>query len=348
LPGQVGQPGSLALRPGDDFVGMNIDPRGGTAGNQLGRIHDLVIRPDGTIGYVVMEGSGAAGSSTHYPIPWSQMKYEAQPMDGTGILQGGDTKPAGKGRIIAGFEGDRMKGAPSFDAASWPRDTRAFDESERYFAGGQTGGRADSTGTPRPAGTGSGSTETGVGTAEAGARNEAHFRASKFKEQVVVDSTGNPIGKTGRIAIDPTQGRVNYVTVTLSNVPGGSGRTIAVPWSALRATRVGEENRLQLNMPADKLQNAPQFKAGTADWKEMSDPNWVRSLYGYYGVDPYWSGGANDGTQNPAGTRGTNPNDRGSPDRGSPDRGSPDKGSPDKGATDKGSTGGQTGNPDPR
>lgn len=282
--------GPLSLRPGDELVGMNLDPRSGE--QHLGRINDFVIRADGSIGYAIISSPNAAQGGASYPIPWSQVQYQAPEAAlgaGVGTEKSGATGGAAapRARITARFENDRLKGAPSFDSTMWPRDSMPFDEAERYY-----GGAANvAGGAPRPAG--GTSADGGVGTVPAAAvANEARFRASQFREQAVLDSTGTPIGKVGRIAMDPSNGRVNYVTVVLSNVPGASGRTIAVPWSALQATRVDEQNRLQLTVPADKLQNAPQFKGGTSDWTEMSDPNWVRSVYGYYGVEPYWSSNA--------------------------------------------------------
>lgn len=273
--------GRFHLQPGEDLMGRQLEQRAGT---QLGRVNDYIIRSDGSIAYVVLDAPGAETGSAHYPIPWSQLQFDTLRTDGA-QANGADKKPVdSKGRLVAQFEGDRLKGAPNFDSAKWPRDNRSFDESDRYY-GGNNKERADG-GAARPA-TGAGEGQGGA--IPAAAESDMRFRGSQFKDQVVVDAAGAPIGKIGRVAIDPVQGRLNYVTITLSNVAGASGRTIAVPWSALKASRSGETNELRLNMPADKLQNAPQFKSGTADWTEMSDPNWVRSVYGYYGVDPYWN-----------------------------------------------------------
>lgn len=311
---------ALVLQPGEDFVGMNLEPQ---TGARLGRVNDYVIRPNGTIAYVVLEPS-SAGSGAHYPIPWNQLQYRAATgaggAEGSGAGAGagaGATNSSGASRLVTRFESDRLKGAPSFDSTRWPQDNSAFDEAERYY-----GGRAGDT-TGRPGGTGSGATggdrrDPSAGTVPASASNDVRMRGSQLRDQAVVDSSGAPIGKIGRVVVDPTQGRVNYVTVVLANVPGGSGRTIAVPWSALRATRAGEKEQLQLNMTADKLANAPQFKSATTDWKEMSDPNWVRSMYGYYSVEPYWDN-AGQRDANPRPDSNPRPGDTGK-DRGDTDR----------------------------
>jgi len=293
IDGRVGA-GGLHLQPGEELMGRQLEQR---TGNQLGRVNDYVIRSNGSIAYVVLDAPGADTGSAHYPIPWSQLQFDTLHHDATQSPSGGADKKGldSKGRYVAQFEGDRLKGAPSFDGTKWPRDNRAFDDSDTYYG---TGLRRGEGGAARPAGTGTDAGDRGVGTTPASAQSDMRFRGSQFKEQVVVDSTGAPIGKIGRVAIDPVQGRVNYVTVSLSNVAGASGRTIAVPWSALNPMRSGETTQLRLNLPADKLQNAPQFKSGTADWAEMSDPNWVRSVYGYYGVQPYWN---STGTEGPEG-----------------------------------------------
>lgn len=301
-PGQEQRPGStpagstpagsttdrarLQIRPGEEFVGMGL---GQKSGDQVGSVRDMVIRPDGSIAYLVVDSPSAKSGESYYPIPWGQVQYDT--LQPGGSADAGQPKTDGKGRLVARFEGARLAGAPSFERSRWPTDNQPFADADRYFGGGQ--------GTPQPGGA---DRDMEKGTTPAGASKQANVRATEFRERPVTDASGTVIGKTSRIAVDPVQGRINYVTVSLTNVAGASGRTIAVPWSALKATKSGGENAMQLNLPADQLQNAPQFKAGTNDWSEMSDPNWIRSMYAFYKADPYWDRAGsmrNDGSSDP-------------------------------------------------
>ncbi len=306
-PGTMTDRSRLQLRPGDEFMGMGL---GQKTGDQVGSVRDMVIRPDGSIAYLVVDSPSAKSGDSYYPIPWQQVQYDTlQPSNSAGA---GQAVTNGEGRLVARFEGNRLAGAPSFERSRWPTDNEPFTESDRYFGGGKDAGgqgRAGERGTDM---------EKGI--TPAGAMKQANVRASEFRDRAVTDASGTVIGKTGRVAIDPVQGRINYVTVSLTNVPGASGRTIAVPWSALKATKDGEKNGMQLSIPADQLQNAPQYKSGTDDWDEMSDPNWIRSMYAFYKVDPYWDStgtmrDGRDGRDDGSRERTDGTDDRGSKDR---------------------------------
>lgn len=309
-PGQDGrQSGSmtdrsrLQIRPGEEFVGMQL---GQKSGDQVGSVRDMVIRPDGSIAYLVVDSPSAKSGESYYPIPWGQVQYDT--LQPSGGADAGQPRTDGKGRLVARFEGARLAGAPSFERSRWPTDNQPFADADRYFGGDK--------GTPVAGGA---DRDMDKGTTPAGATRPANVRATEFRERPVTDSSGTVIGKTSRMAVDPVQGRINYVTVSLTNVPGASGRTIAVPWSALKAAKSGGENGLQLNLPAEQLQNAPQFKSGTNDWSEMSDPKWIRSMYAFYKVDPYWDSmnqGRDDGMRGKRDDGSSDPRDgeRGSKD----------------------------------
>jgi hypothetical protein len=57
-----------------------------------------------------------------------------------------------------------------------------------------------------------------------------------------------------------------------------------VPLSALK--RAAEANTFILAVDQAQLQNAPEFNQH--NWPQMTDPQWIASVYTFYGLQPYW------------------------------------------------------------
>jgi sporulation protein YlmC with PRC-barrel domain len=188
---------------------------------------------------------------------------------------------------LVGMDAARLRSAPHFERGQWPKDTdRAiWSRTDAFFgvrpgAGGVSG---------RDTGRGVDG-QGGVDLNGQGAQSSTFFRASKLQNQQLTDASGQPIGRIGDLAIDPQAGRVNYTSIQMEDRTGaGRGRTIAMPWESVRASRQNEQDRFQTMTPAERLNSAPEFTTGDDGWKQMSDPNWVNEMYGHYNVKPYWN-----------------------------------------------------------
>ena len=266
--------GRLALQRSDKIIGMDVTDQ---SGSKLGRIDDLILRPDGTIGYAIISGNTPDTMAKEYPIPWKMVHVEmAANAERSGEPQAGADRGMAADRYTLTVDKARLASAPSFDRTQWPKgaDAGVYTESDRFFGNSSVAGTPDSR-AGRPV--------------EAGASNPTYFRASQLRNQSVNDAAGMPVGTLGQLVIDPVQGRVNYATFSTTSTAGATGRTVALPWETIRASQRDQKDRFELNVPQDRLQGAPEFKNGDENWKHMSDPKYVHEVYGYYAVRPYWN-----------------------------------------------------------
>lgn len=100
----------------------------------------------------------------------------------------------------------------------------------------------------------------------------------------VVNANDEDLGKVEAIMLDVQSGKVAYAVLSFGGFLGMGTKLFAIPWSAL--TLDTEEKRFILDVPKDKLENAPGFDKD--HWPAMADPDWARDLHSYYDVTPYW------------------------------------------------------------
>jgi len=100
----------------------------------------------------------------------------------------------------------------------------------------------------------------------------------------VVNANDEDLGKVEAIMLDVQSGRIAYAVLSFGGFLGMGSKLFAIPWSAL--TLDTEEKRFILNVPKDKLENAPGFDKD--HWPSMADPSWARDLHSHYDVTPYW------------------------------------------------------------
>jgi hypothetical protein len=74
---------------------------------------------------------------------------------------------------------------------------------------------------------------------------------------------------------------------------------VALPWESVQASRREDKDNFQVSVPPERFQAAPEFISGEEGWKRMSDPAFVREVYGYYSVRPYWNDAGADRGRNP-------------------------------------------------
>ena len=92
------------------------------------------------------------------------------------------------------------------------------------------------------------------------------------------------LGNVHDIMIDCDSGRVGYVVMTSGGFLGMGNKLFAIPMSAMQLDTAAQ--CLRMNASKETFQNAPGFDKN--HWPDMADPKWERSVYGHYGVTPYW------------------------------------------------------------
>ncbi|CAO3414074.1 PRC-barrel domain-containing protein [Azospirillum endophyticum] len=93
---------------------------------------------------------------------------------------------------------------------------------------------------------------------------------------------GKDLGSISELIIDPGTGRVAYAVVELGGFLGIGEADFAVPWALFTPSGDG----YVLNVPKDKLTNAPRFD--DKNRPNMNDRQWAMAVHTYYGVPPYW------------------------------------------------------------
>lgn len=100
----------------------------------------------------------------------------------------------------------------------------------------------------------------------------------------VVNAADEDLGEIEAIMLDVQSGRIAYAVLSFGGFLGMGTKLFALPWSAL--TLDTDEKQFILDVPKDKLENAPGFDKD--HWPSMADLTWATSLHQYYGREPYW------------------------------------------------------------
>ncbi|WP_109111350.1 PRC-barrel domain-containing protein [Azospirillum sp. TSO35-2] len=135
----------------------------------------------------------------------------------------------------------------------------------------------------------------------------AHPRAiaaDELEDAKLRSPDGADLGSVSELIIDPNSGRVAYAVVELGGFLGLGESHFPVPWALFTPSGDG----YVLNVPKDKLTNAPRFSESNRP--NMNDRQWAMAIHTYYGVSPYWTrdsatlaaiagatGGGNDAAQ---------------------------------------------------
>lgn len=108
---------------------------------------------------------------------------------------------------------------------------------------------------------------------------QPHFlSASTLTGDDVVNPQGESLGNVKDIMLDTTTGKITYAVLSFGGVLGLGDKLFAVPWSALRID--GENKKVVLNVPKDRLKNAPGFDKD--HWPNFADPTFGRTISDYY------------------------------------------------------------------
>jgi len=279
----------ICVHPGTEIIGAKVvNP----AGENLGKVEDIVIRPSGEVAYSVLSFGGTMGVGDKlFAIPFDllqckdmkDMSDKGRDTTGAGSTTG-STSSSSSGMatgmrdntLVLNVDKERLKNAPGFDKKNWPSTVDATDwtrEVDSYYASDRR--------------------MTANRPVEASARISPFLiKLSDLKGANVETPTGEKLGDIKEVGID-TNGHVNFAAVSVGGFLGMGDRLVAVPWDALKVTRdptkKSEKEKITLATTKERLEQAPQFKEGRDKWNEMTDPTFMNRVYEFYSVRPYWS-----------------------------------------------------------
>jgi sporulation protein YlmC with PRC-barrel domain len=244
------------VQPIGDLIGIKVQ---NPAGQDLGKVEDLVVQPDGDITFAVLAFDAKIRNDAKLvPIPWLLVDLEAE-----------------KGIVQLQIKPERLIEAPGFARANWPDMHKAnvFQDAREYFADERT--------------------NAGAAVLASAKRDKPGvvFRGSELKGYVVQNAKGEKLGEIREIAIDPSAARLNFFVLSVGSVLGEGAKNIAVPWAALNLKPDPDNpqiNRLMLATDKEKLMAAPVFEAPGGSWAEVASPKWIGTVYHYFEVEPYW------------------------------------------------------------
>lgn len=267
---------SLAVFNAEEVIGAKVY---NAQNEELGKIDDIAVYSNGQIAYGVLSYGGVLGVGDKlFAIPWSLVRASHKPEDNTV-------------RLAVNVDKERLKSAPGFDKKNWPTTAAnygVFDDTDKYYDAERRTADADR--------------KMNGGVVEASAArtpNTIVWRVSELRGKNVENSTGDKLGDIKNVYVDPTYGRINYVAVSVGGFLGIGDRIVAVPWDAIKTSRVDDKEKLTLNTTKEQLEKAPQYKIDKGQMREMVDPVYIGKVYTFYSVRPYW----NDAMTTPTGEK---------------------------------------------
>jgi sporulation protein YlmC with PRC-barrel domain len=76
----------------------------------------------------------------------------------------------------------------------------------------------------------------------------------------VRDAQGKDLGKVSRLMIDPKEGKVQSVVVSMGGTLGMGGNSVAMPWDQVKIAQ--DQGRLVVTVDQQMLQQAPKAQSG--------------------------------------------------------------------------------------
>ncbi|HVS08284.1 MAG TPA: PRC-barrel domain-containing protein [Planctomycetota bacterium] len=246
----------VLVQPIGDLIGIKVQ---NAAGQDLGKVEDLVVQPEGDITFAVMAFDAKLRNDAKLvPIPWLLVNLMPE-----------------KGIVQVQIKPERLIEAPGFARANWPDMHKAnvFQDAREYFAAERT--------------------DAGAAVLASAKRDRpiVVFRGSELRGYAVQNAKGEKLGDIREIAVDPSAARLNFFVLSVGSVLSEGAKSIAVPWAALELKPDPDNpqiNRLMLATDKEKLMAAPVFEAPGGSWTEVANPKWIGTVYHYFEVEPYW------------------------------------------------------------
>lgn len=98
------------------------------------------------------------------------------------------------------------------------------------------------------------------------------IRASELIGTNVQNAADETVGEINDIVIDPNDGRVRYVALSVGGFLGVADQLFAIPWMAFECRRDGDTHIVVLNVDKETLQKAKGFNQES--WPDMANPQW--------------------------------------------------------------------------
>jgi sporulation protein YlmC with PRC-barrel domain len=271
MPSQMPPAGqALTLMRAHELIGKEVK---NTQGEDLGKIHDLVLSPDYQhVSYAALSSDGKL-----YAIPWQALKVGP------------------KGEITLSATKEQFKTAPGFTHHDWPSqgDSRWLTSS----AAGQTAASESAT---RPS-TATESTAPSAAAPSAAGNMAVHARrVSHLTGTEVKNPEGQDIGDIEDFAINTPDGRVIYDIISFGGVAGVGERYAAVPPASVRIQP--QTHTAILNATRQTL-DAVAFKP--SEFPDLASREYMQRIYSTFRPAP---GGAALGYVPPASSAGGDPN----------------------------------------
>lgn len=110
------------------------------------------------------------------------------------------------------------------------------------------------------------------------------YSATRIIGTEVRNEQGDYLGRVTDLLIDPENGKIAFAVLSRGGVLGIPTRFAAVPFGAL--TPNPEKKAYLLDVSREKMASAPTFSRD--QWPDVSNREWDKEIYTYYGQAPYW------------------------------------------------------------
>jgi sporulation protein YlmC with PRC-barrel domain len=109
--------------------------------------------------------------------------------------------------------------------------------------------------------------------------------ASSINGTTVENPSGENLGDIKDLMIDLSTGRIAYCVLSFGGFLGMGDKLFAIPWEAFAIDT--EDEKFILNVPQEKLENAPGFDKG--NWPDHATHEYLTRVYSHFGYKPYWT-----------------------------------------------------------
>ncbi|MGD9632750.1 MAG: PRC-barrel domain-containing protein [Pirellulales bacterium] len=107
-------------------------------------------------------------------------------------------------------------------------------------------------------------------------------RASELIGLNVKNNADETVGEINDIVIDPNDGRVRYVALSVGGFLGIADQLFAIPWASFECRREGDQHVVVLNVDKETLKKAKGFNE--EHWPDMANPQWQTENDRFYGT----------------------------------------------------------------
>lgn len=275
----AGQTTRPCLHQASNLIGMNVcvTPVGESEEREeVGELEDVWIdssTDELRFGLISVGGFLGIGED-RVAIPWGALKLQNCHLEGDDHE---DEEPF----FLVEASRKQLEGAPEIDDEQWPNLDGAWTRRvDAHFGTQAAANRATARLSALRL---SELMDADVHGSEArGAANDGQESTSRPEGEAPV------LGHIHEIALDCVDGRPNYAVLEADRIEDLVDERYVIPWEMF-ATRY-QDDELVVSSPgltSDKLSSAPVFDSG--DWEAMSDPVWIREVYTFWQLHPYWS-----------------------------------------------------------